>query len=548
MKIALAQINPTIGDFEGNVRLILDAARRAQERGADLCLTPEQGICGYPAHDLLQRRRFVDQNLEALDRVVQEAPNIGLVVGFAERSDSRWGKGLFNSAALVFQGRILSIHRKSLLPTYDVFDESRYFDPAPSVQVAEFQGIKLGIAICEDLWNDPEFWERRLYDRDPAGELVAAGAELILSIAASPFTIAKRRLRREMLKAAALHHRTPILFCNMVGGNDELVFDGASMAVSSDGSIVAAAREFEEDLVMVDTKALTAGSTPLRLDDGSDAEAGLNALVLGTRDYSRKCGFKSAILGLSGGVDSALTAVIGARALGADRVEGILMPSQYSSPGSIADAEALAKNLGIKHRIISIDRIFASYRNDLTDSFTGLAPDVTEENLQARIRGNLLMALSNKFGHLVLSTGNKSELATGYCTLYGDMAGGLAVLADVPKTLVYQMCAVINREREIIPQAIIDKAPSAELKSNQKDQDTLPPYDLLDAIIERHVVGELDAAAIVAQGFAASTVDRVLSLVRNSEYKRRQAPPGLKLSTKSFGYGRRIPLAHRWRP
>lgn len=545
MKIALAQINTTIGDFDGNVTKMVHYSALARARGADVVLFPEQAIPGYPARDLLERRRFVDQNMTALDRLAKEIVGVGAVVGFAERTGRDWGKGLYNSAALINGGRIVSLHRKCLLPTYDVFDESRYFDPAEAPIVAEFRGVKIGITICEDVWNDPEFWIRRLYDRDPAGELVRQGAELIVNIAASPFTTLKRRLRREMLRAAAINHQRPLLFVNSVGGNDELVFDGASLAYGPGGSVLAQGREFDEDLLVVD---VDAGSGDIHPTAGDDDEAALTALILGTRDYARKCGFKTAILGLSGGVDSALVLATGARALGPENIEGVLMPSRYSSPGSVTDAQKLADNLGVRTRLIPIDAIFSRYLEDLTLSFGDLPSDTTEENLQARIRGNIIMALSNKFGHLVLSTGNKSEMATGYCTLYGDMAGGLAVLADVPKTMVYRLCRVVNREREVIPEAILTKPPSAELKPNQFDQDSLPPYGILDAIVDRHVVGGLDGPALAAEGFDPAIVEHVLRLIRGSEYKRRQAPPGLKLTSKAFGYGRRIPLAQRWRP
>ncbi len=545
MKIALAQINPTIGDFEGNARLILNAAEQAKGLGAELCLLPEQCIPGYPAHDLLERPCFIDKNLEALDRVVNSAPDIGLVVGFAERSGSAWGKGLWNSAALIYGGRIQSVHRKSLLPTYDIFDERRYFDPAREVQVAEFKGVRLAITICEDIWNDPDFWSRRMYDRNPVEELVRSGAELIINIAASPFTIDKRHLRGEMLKAAAVHHHVPVLFANMVGGNDDLVFDGASLAFGDDGKIWARGAEFREDMVVVD---IETGSGDIRPTAVDDDDAAIEALVLGTRDYAHKCGFKQGILGLSGGIDSALTAVIGARAFGADNFEAVLMPSRYSTTGSVDDAIQLARNLGIQYKTIPIDSIFDSYLSAFSSHFEGLHSGVTEENIQARIRGNILMALSNKFGHLVLSTGNKSELATGYCTLYGDMAGGLAVLSDVPKTMVYSLCEAVNRDGEIIPRAILDKPPSAELKPDQRDQDTLPPYNILDAVIEKHIIAKFDAQALAAEGFDPELVNHVLDMVNRNEYKRRQAPPGLKITSKAFGHGRRIPIAQRWRP
>ncbi len=545
MKIALAQIDTTIGDFSGNVAKIVKASAAAREQGAELALFPELVIPGYPAHDLLERHRFIDQNLSALEEVANFVRGIGVVVGFAERSERAWGKRLYNSAALIDNGKILSIHRKCLLPTYDVFDESRYFDPAESPVVATYKGVKIGITICEDIWNDLEFWPHRKYPLDPTQELVAQGAEIIVNIAASPFTIEKRHLRHEMLKSAAIHHNKPLLFVNSVGGNDELVFDGASRAFGSGGEVIGKAYEFAEDMIVVDTEL---GRGVIRESVGDNDEAALEALILGTRDYANKIGFKTAILGLSGGIDSALVAAIGVKALGKDNITGVLMPSQYSSRGSVDDALELAANLGIKTLTIPIEPLFNSYLRDLSPLFLGRASDATEENLQARIRGNIIMALSNKFGHLVLTTGNKSELATGYCTLYGDMAGGLAILTDVPKTLVYRLSHTINRKGEVIPPAILTKPPSAELRPGQFDQQTLPPYDLLDEIIDRHVVDGMDGPELIEAGFDPLSIENVLKLIRNSEYKRRQAAPGLKLTSKAFGYGRRIPLAHRWRP
>lgn len=545
MKIALAQINTTIGDFDGNVDKILEFANRARESGAELCVFPEQCIPGYPAHDLLERPRFIDHNLRALEKITTEVRGIAVIVGFAERYDAEWGKGLYNSAALIDDGQVVSIHRKSLLPTYDVFDERRYFDPSHEVRVCNFRGVRLGITICEDIWNDPDFWTRRLYPVDPAAELVNMGVDMIINIAASPFTIEKRHLRRDMLKAAAVDHGVALLYVNSVGGNDDLVFEGVSQAYSSDGKLLARGKEFEEDLVLLDTVTCEGD---LRAGQPDDEVAALNALILGTRDYAQKCNFKSGLLGLSGGIDSALVAAIGAVALGAENLEVVLMPSRYSSQGSIDDSLELARNLGLKHRTIPIDDLFSEYLDTLEPVFQGLANDTTEENIQARIRGNILMALSNKFGHLILTTGNKSELATGYCTLYGDMAGGLAVISDVPKKMVYRLCEVINRNGEIIPRSIIEKPPSAELSENQTDQDSLPAYDLLDAILEQHIVHGSDHPAIVSQGFDPDLVDQVLSLVRRNEYKRRQAPPGIKLTSKAFGFGRRIPIAQKWNP
>ncbi len=548
MRIALAQINTTIGDFEGNTSLIVKFAHRALDEGCDMCIFPEQTIPGYPAHDLLERDLFIEQNLQALNNLPRLVRDIAIVVGFAEPNQLPIGKRLYNSAAFISDGQILSFHRKTLLPTYDVFDESRYFAPSPYVMTTDYKGVRFGITICEDVWNIPEFWVRydprhRYYDRDPAQELVRMGAQFIVNIAASPFTIEKRSVRRQMLQYGAQSFKVPLLFVNSVGGNDELIFDGASLVFSPEGKLWAQGSEFSEDLIIVDIKR---GEGDIHSCLGSDEEAALEALILGTRDYARKCGFKSAILGLSGGIDSALTLVIGARALGSENIEAVLMPSRYSSRGSIDDSLALAHNLGVKTKIINIDHIFDKYLSEISPYFEGLPPDTTEENFQARIRGNILMALSNKFGHLVLSTGNKSELATGYCTLYGDMAGGLAVLSDVPKTLVYRLARLINSERVIIPQAIIDKAPSAELKPDQRDQDTLPPYEDLDEIITNYIDKNKDAPELVNSGFDKDLVSRVLRLISRSEYKRRQAPPGLKIMSKSFGYGRRVPLAHKW--
>lgn len=549
MRIALAQINSTIGDFDGNTQRIVEYARLARARGADICIFPEQTIPGYPAHDLLERDLFIAQNVNALNTLATLVKDIALVVGFAEPNDLPVGKRLFNAAAFIADGQVVSIHRKTLLPTYDVFDESRYFAPSPYTEVGIYKGIRFGITICEDIWNAPEFWARydpnhRYYDHDPGLELVRQGAQFIVNIAASPFTIEKRSLRRQMLQAEAKRFKTPLLFVNSVGGNDELIFDGASLVFSANGQIWAQGVEFAEDLLLVD---LDTGEGDVHPVLNSDDKAALAALILGTRDYACKCCFKSAILGLSGGIDSALTLVVGARALGAENIEAVMMPSRYSSRGAIDDSLALARNLGVKTRIINIDNLFDKYLSEITPHFDRLPSDTTEENFQARIRGNILMALSNKFGHLVLSTGNKSELATGYCTLYGDMAGGLAVLADVPKTMVYRLARLINREREIIPPAILAKAPSAELKPDQCDQDTLPSYELLDEIIFNYIDKGKDTPELIKAGFDKNVVAQVMQLIRSSEYKRRQAPPGLKIMSKSFGYGRRVPLAYKWK-
>lgn len=544
MKIALAQVNPTVGDFEGNVNRILYYADQARQIGAELCIFPEQCIPGYPSHDLLERSRFIEQNMNALDDVAARVKGIAVVVGFAEKSRSEWGKGLYNSAALLKDGKVDFIQRKSLLPTYDVFDETRYFDPADQVKVVDLNGKRLGLTICEDVWNDPDFWQHRLYKQDPGRLLVEQGAEIIINIAASPFTLPKRSLRCDMLKAFAVHHKVPLFFVNMIGGNDELVFDGASQVIGPDGSQWGRGKEFQEDLLLVDTDH-PAVSTMSEIS--SNDEATLEALTLGTRDYARKCGFDKALLGLSGGVDSALVAVIGARAFGCENIEAWLMPSQYSSESSVSDGIELAENLGIDYYILKIDELLERYLHALKP-ILGVNLGVTEENLQARIRGNLLMAKSNHSGRLLLTTGNKSEMATGYCTLYGDMVGGLAVISDVPKTMVYRLCDVVNGQNEIIPRKIIEKPPSAELKPGQLDSDSLPPYPLLDQVIEGHIVNGKDYTELLLEGFNAELVSKVLHLVRINEYKRRQAPPGLKITSKAFGFGRRIPLAQRWRP
>ncbi len=545
MKIALAQMNPTIGDFDGNLKRILDFADRAKGLQADLCVFPEMCLIGYPAHDLLERPTFIDRNLALLKELAGQVHSIGVIVGYVDRIQRRIGKDLRNCAALIDDGKIVSTHTKMLLPTYDIFDERRYFEPASEVHTVEFKGTKLGISICEDIWNDPEFWPKRLYDRDPVAEQVNAGAELLINISASPFTLSKRLLRPEMLRAAARDYGRPLIFVNQVGGNDDLVFDGHSLAYASDGTMLGRCVDFEEDLIVVDTEN---GTSEIHHCSETDEEAALKALTLGTRDYAHKCGFKSAVLGLSGGIDSALVAVIGARALGAENLLGVSMPSPYSSPGSITDAEALVKNLGIKYEQVRIDGLFKDFEEHLKPVFAGRQPDTTEENIQARIRGVILMALSNKFGHLLLTTGNKSEMAPGYCTLYGDMAGGLAVISDVPKTMVYRLCDYHqSREREIIPRSIITKPPSAELKPDQKDEDSLPPYPVLDAIIERFIERGMGVEEIMKDGFDRTLVEDVVRMIIRNEYKRRQMPPGLKITVKAFGPGRRIPIAQKWR-
>jgi NAD+ synthase (glutamine-hydrolysing) len=559
VKIALAQINPTVGHFEGNRRLVLEALAAAEARGAALAIFPELALSGYPPKDLLERPAFIEEARASLDALAaaRAGGTTAALVGFPERGETAEGRGLYNSAALIDGGRVAHIVRKSLLPTYDVFDERRYFDPATEVAPVPFRGRSLGISICEDIWNDADFWPARLYRSDPIEALVGAGAEIILNLSASPFTIEKRHLRPRMLAATARRWRRPLLFVNQVGGQDDLVFDGASLALDAAGQVVARGAEHESDLLVVDVGADSKIETvagELRPFEPSDERSALAALALGTRDYARRCGFSRALLGLSGGIDSALVACLAARALGPANVLGVAMPSRYSSPGSLTDAQALAKNLGIDFTVVPIEPMFASYLETLAPALERFAPpsspraaeaaaDLTAQNLQARVRGAILMALSNRQDRLLLSTGNKSEIATGYCTLYGDMAGGLAVISDVPKTLVYRLARAVNAERLVIPEATLTKAPSAELRPNQTDQDSLPPYDLLDAILDAHLVRGLDLPALVAQGFDAAIARDVVRRVQQSEYKRRQMAPGLKITGKSFGPGRRYPIA-----
>jgi NAD+ synthase (glutamine-hydrolysing) len=544
VRIALGQINTTVGDFTGNSAKIIDFSRRAQAAGAGMILFPELSVCGYPPRDLVERPSFVRRNQEAVQLLARETQGIAVVCGAATPAEAETGKRVMNSAVLLMDGRVQMVQSKMLLPTYDVFDEMRNFAPALSQKLFSFCGKQMALTVCEDAWNDKHFWDRRLYGVDPVELLVQAGGNFILNISASPFWMNKRDLRRNMLAAIAREYSSPVVMVNQVGGNDSLVFDGSSMVLGRDGAVVAQAASFEEDLVLFDPDAL-AGDMHPQTDEG-EASA-YAALVLGTRDYCHKCGFGTAIVGLSGGIDSALTATIAVDALGAKNVIGVGMPSGYSSPGSIADARQLAENLGIRFELLPISELFAAYKHVLASVFRGLPEDVTEENIQSRIRGTLLMALSNKFGGIVLSTGNKSELAVGYCTLYGDMAGGLAVISDVPKTMVYRLSRYVNSRRAVIPQATLDKPPSAELRPNQQDTDTLPPYDVLDTILEDYVE-DLKSPEQIAQerGFDAGLVARVVGMIDRSEYKRQQAAPGIKISEKAFGLGRRFPIAARY--
>lgn len=544
MKIALGQINPTVGDFCGNAAKIISYSREARGRGADLILFPELAICGYPPRDLVEKPSFVTHNGETLARIADEARGIAIVCGMVTPAKSETGKSVMNSAAWLRDGRVEFMQSKMLLPTYDVFDEDRYFAPARKQEVFGFNGSKVALTICEDAWNDKHFWQKRLYNIDPVEELVRAGGNLVLNISASPFTVHKRETRLKMLQAIAADFKVPVLMCNQVGGNDGLIFDGSSLVIGPDGRVLAQAKSFEEDLVFFDTETMS-GEVH---DQPSGVEAGAYAaLVLGTRDYVRKCGFKKVVVGLSGGIDSALTAVIAVDALGKENVTGISMPGPYSSDGSKDDARKLAQNLGISYEVIPITPVFDSFRGALSPSFRGLREDFTEENLQSRLRGATLMALSNKFGALVLTTGNKSEMAVGYCTLYGDMCGALAVIADVPKTMVYRLSEYRNGISSVIPRSTIEKVPSAELRPNQTDQDTLPPYDVIDCILQGYVEEYKTAEEIAKEhGYDCKLVISVIRMIERSEYKRQQAAPVLKISQKAFGTGRRFPIAAKY--
>ncbi|HXC33782.1 MAG TPA: NAD+ synthase [Verrucomicrobiae bacterium] len=545
MKIALAQINPTVGDFTGNSAKILAFAQRAAARGADLAVFSELCLCGYLPMDLIERPQFIDRNERELACLAKQLP-VPSIVGYAARATGSTGKSAVNAAALLVNGKIAFTQHKMLLPTYDVFDESRYFQPAASQNILAFGGQNLGITICEDIWNDKTFWAKPLYERDPVAELIAKGAGLIINISGSPYTTHKRALRLDMLRALAKSHGRPVLYVNQVGGNDSLVFDGDSVAVLPDGRIAAQASSFEEDLVLFDTETNAGDVHP---QTTVEVELVLKALLCGTRDYVCKSGFREVVVGLSGGIDSSVVAAIAVAALGRDNVLGVSMPGPFSSEGSRTDARKLAENLGIKLLTIPITDVFAAYKTALADAFQGMPEGVAEENLQARVRGNYLMALSNKFGSMVLSTGNKSEMAVGYCTLYGDMAGGLAMLSDVPKTMVYALADLINREREVIPRASVEKPPSAELRPNQKDVDSLPPYDMLDPILRAYVEDVKSPEEIARQtGFDIELVRSIASKVDRNEYKRRQAPPGLKITSRAFGLGRPFPIVQKFKP
>jgi NAD+ synthase/NAD+ synthase (glutamine-hydrolysing) len=543
MRLALLQINPTAGDLDGNATLIMHAARAGQALEADLMVTPELALMGYLPRDLLMNHGFVRRASEKLSYIaaqMRDAPPV--LVGVATPNPSDVGRPLYNSAVLLHKGEVGQAFHKSLLPTYDVFDEDRYFEPFHGTQILELNGVRLGISICEDVWNDRDFWKRRRYHQDPIEAMAKAGAQAIVNLSASPFTVGKQMLREEMLGHMARKYGLPVAIANQVGANDDLIFDGRSAVFDAHGKLFARAKGFQEDVLAVDVL----GETGEIANDDFQPEAEIwNALVLGVRDYARKTRFRKVLLGLSGGIDSALTAAIAADAMGPENVLGVMMPSRYSSQGSVGDSVDLAWNLGIQTMLLPISDIMKTYDGVLADAFAGLHPDVTEENIQSRIRGNLLMALSNKFGSLLLTTGNKSEMSVGYCTLYGDMNGGLAVIADLPKMMVYRVARWRNRRGPAIPEATITKPPSAELRPDQTDQDSLPPYDLLDEILELHVEQCHSAEEIVALGYDEPTVRRVLRLVRIAEFKRKQAAPVLKVTSRAFGTGWRMPIVRQ---
>ena len=552
MKIALAQLNTVVGDCRGNLDGVLSSLEKARAQGVDLVVFPEQTLPGYPAEDLLEREEFIDQVEAAFQEAVAACEGIAMVLGTVVRTGNPEGKPIYNSAALVKDREVLGFQHKTLLPTYDVFDEARYFCSATEHPVFELGGRKLALAICEDLWNLPGFCGENSYDIDPVHKWTAdGGADLVVAISASPFSLGRPRFRQGLLEEIVKSTGVDLVYCNLVGGNTSLVFDGSSLAMNSNQEVLCRGRSFDEDLVVFELPpgAGAEGSAPAgaeEVEPGSeDLEQAFGALVLGTRDYLHKSGFKKAVIGLSGGIDSALTAAVAAEALGAENVVGVTMPSRYSSAGSVSDSVALAGNLGITLEEIPIEKIFSSALETLAPVFEGLEEDVTEENIQARIRGLLLMALSNKLNALLLTTGNKSELAVGYCTLYGDMSGGLAVISDVPKTLVYRIAKWLNREGDVIPPATIEKPPSAELRPDQQDTDSLPAYEVLDGILEAYVEEGLGLGEIVERGFEEATAAWILSLVDRNEYKRLQAAPGLRITSKAFGPGRRFPVVKR---
>ena len=545
MRVYLAQINTTVGAIDDNAAKVREWIGRARREGADLVIFPELALTGYPPKDLLEYPWFAEKSEAAIAGLCDATAGIGVIVGFVSRRAAGEGKGLHNSAAYLADGRVVSVHHKTLLPTYDVFDEGRYFDPAPSVRPTAMGGRRVAVSICEDCWNDRLYWQQRIYQVDPIEQLDRQGMDVLINISASPFWMGKRQIKQELYALIAKRYRVPLIQVNLVGGNDSLVFDGWSNVFDRNGDIVVQLADFREDSVLVDLDRLNG---PIHSVAESDEEQVYEALLLGIRDYLGKCAFTRGVVGLSGGIDSALTAALAAAALGRENVLGVSMPSRFSSQGSLDDARRLAENLGIEYRVIPIEPIHRACLENLPELSSDGRPDLAAENVQARIRGVILMALSNKHGHLVLATGNKSEIAMGYCTLYGDMVGGLGVLADVPKTLVYRLAHFVNERvgRELIPRSSIEKAPSAELRPDQKDTDSLPPYEILDPIVASYVEERLDVEGIVAQGFDRATVERVVRMINHNEYKRMQAAPGIKVTSKAFGYGRRMPIAAKY--
>ncbi len=544
MKIALAQFNPTIGDFNYNIAQIVSLSHKAIEAGCDLVVFPELAVCGYPPLDLLERREFIEDSLQAVDRLISKVRGIAVLCGCVSRNTSGVGKPIHNTAILFEDGKVLARVYKRLLPSYDIFDETRYFEPGTKSVPVPFKGLLVGITICEDIWSDADLFPEHNYPVNPVDELARQGTDVFITINASPFDTEKASHRYHILRHHATKYHRPFLYGNAVGGQDCVIFDGASMAVDPAGRLIAQAKDFAEDLVTIDTDTMQGERHPV---SALREEAVVKALKLGLKDYAARCGLDRVVLGLSGGVDSSVTAVIAAQSLGSENVLGVLMPSPYTSRQSIDDAEALARNLGIEAVTLPISNIFDVYLEILKEVFSKRGPDVTEENIQARIRGNLLMAISNKFGYLVLSTGNKTELAVGYCTLYGDLSGGFALISDLPKTMVYEVARYLNAERKLIPEQVLTKAPSAELRPGQKDQDDLPPYDLLDSILKRYLEQNIAPEQIIAEGLDPEIVYRTVHMVDRSEYKRHQAPLGPRVTSRAFGYGRRYPIAHGYK-
>ncbi|HHT9120683.1 MAG TPA: NAD+ synthase [Candidatus Hypogeohydataceae bacterium YC41] len=534
MKIALAQINPTVAAFKENAQRISSAIEEAKRKGADMVVFPEMSIVGSPAKDLLEHPGVIQDNLEALERVAVGVSNIAALIGFVDTRSPKGGKPLYNAGAFIMDRKIFSIHHKFLLSTYDVFDEARYFESDPSATIIDFMGRKIGITIGEEF----------LKETGPTRSLIAQGARLIINMSAFPYSFEEHKIRLKTLAKKADQYNIDVVYVNMVGGNDELIYEGGSCFIDNWGRIMGKAKDFEEDLLVLDLKAPL---SEIKIEEVEPIESVYKSLVLGLRDYARKCGFKAAIMGLSGGIDSSIVACLSVAALGKENVTGVSMPSQFSSKGSVEDARKLTQNMGIPLKLISIQPIYERYMESFKDEFKGLPSGVAEENLQARIRGTILMTLSNKYGHLLVATGNKSELACGYCTLYGDLCGGFAVMADVPKTMVYQLAHYINREKEIIPKSSIEKVPSAELRPNQTDQDTLPPYPILDGILKAYIEEGRELEGIVSLGYGENLVRQVIEMVDRNEYKRKQSPPGLRITSKAFGSGRRMPIAQHYR-